>query len=306
MTSSNREQIEIAFAKGSELMEWGDYLEALDRFLQVYEINPAHEENLENLTYCFYCSGNEAQLVKFATRLTDLNTGNPHGEYYLGRFYHEKGRNEDALKHLLKATKISPNDAEILTLVGRCYMHLNDFDKSLEYHNHALEKDNTNAMAYYNRAKLKYEQAQLSDAITDLELAVQHSKDKSKARKFLVHCYTLAGDCNRAIKLANDLLSDEPNDMTTLVNRAMAYACNDNMSDFEKDMQRSIQIATENIRNNKNQVKSLFWRTFSLVSLNKSEEAKKYLHQLQQLDAVQAKILTQCIKQQLDIDLLQT
>ena len=304
MTSNKREQINVAFTKGNELMEWGDYLEALDRFLQVYEIDQSHEENLENLTYCYYCSGNESQLVKFASRLSSLRTGNPHGEYYLGRFFHEKGRNEDAIPHLLKAIEFSPNDAEMLTLVGRCYMYLNEFEKSLEYHNRAIETDATCAMAYYNRAKLHYEQSQLTDAITDLNFAVRYSRDKSQARKFLVHVYTVAGDNAKAIELANELLKDNSRDLTTLVNRAIVHACNDNMQAFEDDNQQCIQIATENIKNKRNLLKSHMWRAFALANLKKIEEATNDIRKVHQLDSNQARLLNERIKRQLDMDFL--
>lgn len=304
MTLNKREKIEEAFARGSELMEWGDYLEALDRFLHVYEIDKNHEENLENLTYCYYCAGNESQLVKFATCLTDLKSGNSHGEYYMGKYYHDKGRNHEALQHLLKALEISAGDSETLTLVGRCYMYLNDFNKSLEYHNRAIENDTDNAIAYYNRAKLRNEESRFKEVVADLELAVRHGKHKPRFRKFLVYAYTMVGECNKAIEIATKLLSDYPADLATLVNRAVAYACNDNMQAFEQDNQRCIDVASENIRNNRVLVKSYFWRAFAFANLREMEKAKRDISTLSQLDANQARIVNERIQRQLDNDFL--
>lgn len=74
--------------------------------------------------------------------------------YYLAQHYDYIGRNEEALEYLKKALDHTPTLIELLTLKGKIYKHIGEFDKASEQVNEAQRLDT--ADRYLNSKCAKY------------------------------------------------------------------------------------------------------------------------------------------------------
>lgn len=81
--------------------------------------------------------------------------------------------NPDKCKDALdKALKIDPNNKQAIQKLAELYLILQDYDKTYETVNKALEADNFNPIAYYIRGFALLEQADTLGAIDALKMAV--------------------------------------------------------------------------------------------------------------------------------------
>jgi len=112
----------------------------------------------------------EQQALEYLAKLPDTDPAIPGSSYYLlGEMYFTLGRNDDAARALLTASKLSPNDAQIAAYLGMMQLasgQISAGEQSLEA---ALTLDAANPLALIGMGGIRYRQGQWQDAIQYLE-----------------------------------------------------------------------------------------------------------------------------------------
>jgi len=112
----------------------------------------------------------EQQALEYLAKLPDTDPASPGSSYYLlGEMYFTLGRNDDAARALLMASKLSPNDAQITAYLGMMQLasgQISAGEQSLEA---ALTLDAANPLALVGMGGIRYRQGQWHDAIQYLE-----------------------------------------------------------------------------------------------------------------------------------------
>jgi tetratricopeptide (TPR) repeat protein len=112
----------------------------------------------------------EQQALEYLGKLPDTDVASPGSSYYLlGEMYFTLGRNDDAARALLTASKLSPNDAQIVAYLGMMQLasgQISAGEQSLEA---ALTLDAANPLALVGMGGIRYRQGQWQDAIQYLE-----------------------------------------------------------------------------------------------------------------------------------------
>lgn len=91
------------------------------------------------------------------------------------RFY-LKGNFKRAIECFLKVLEKEPDNSKALFYLSIAYMDLNKYDEAIEIIDHLIKIEPNNALAYKNRALIKYSQNKEKEAMSDYKLFVKLSQ----------------------------------------------------------------------------------------------------------------------------------
>lgn len=124
------------------------------------------------------------------------------------------GEYEEAVKELLHAKQMDPLNVKILNLLGWAYINMEQYDKASLTIQDALKLDESNGMAKANMAYLKYKKGDYAEAIKNLSIITENSKNKQAvlyALFYLGLIYYEREMYNDAIELLNKAITQGPN-----------------------------------------------------------------------------------------------
>lgn len=141
------------------------------------DFEKAYEVNMK----CYKFNPNE---------LTPLNN--------LGNICSALGRNEEALKYLIRATEIAPEFEPPYINIGFIYQSQNNHQKAIEYFNKTLELNPNEPYAYSNRSFSYLKLGHLKSAMKDIEKSIQLNSDNAYAFKNRALIYLEMKDTKKA------------------------------------------------------------------------------------------------------------
>ncbi len=98
--------------------------EALDDWLQLYQVNPKNAEYQYNIAVCYLNSNiNKSKAIPYLENVVKLPNHNPNAEFLLGRAYQYANRFSDAIEYFQKFKSIGKGSAENLKLVDLEIQH---------------------------------------------------------------------------------------------------------------------------------------------------------------------------------------
>jgi tetratricopeptide (TPR) repeat protein len=116
----------------------------------------------------------------------------------LGSICSTLGRDEEALKYLLRANKIAPGYEPPYTNIGYIYQSQNNHQKAIEYFNKTLELNPNEPYAYSNRSFSYLKLGNLKSAMKDIEKSIQLNSDNAYAFKNRALIYLEMKDVKKA------------------------------------------------------------------------------------------------------------
>jgi len=115
---------------------------------------------------------NEQEALEYLAKLPNIDPASPGNSHYvLGEMYFTLGRNNDARRVLLTASKLSPNDAQIVAYLGMMQLASGEMSAGEQSLHSALILDATNPLALIGMGGIRYRQERWQDAIEYLEKA---------------------------------------------------------------------------------------------------------------------------------------
>ena len=126
----------------------------------------------------------------------------------------EKGKMEDAHKHLAKALELCPNYAEALTLQAVLALNQRDSQSAVADLDKALQADGNYAMAYLVMGSALNMQGKFDDAITQYHIALAEAPGSPPLRLNLGLAYYKKQDFAAAAAEFASLHQEQPGDIT--------------------------------------------------------------------------------------------
>ena len=174
-------------ASAAASYEAKDYKKAI----QLYsEIQPQTENTLLGIAASYQALNDYDNAVVYYKKAEAVNPKNAEIPYYIGYLYSEQQKWNDAETYLKKAVEMNPeSDAKkLLSYVsqngtlgvlnsGIDLFEKQDYKAALKIFNDVIQKESTNAYAYYYRGMIYDEQKQTKDAISDYLKVLKYSKD---------------------------------------------------------------------------------------------------------------------------------
>jgi len=201
---------------------------------------------------------------------------------------HNAGNTDKSENYILKAVKLSPNDAKANLTAGRIFMQKQEFETALPYIQKAVELEPSNTKSIRNLAQIYYDLAlldssryteQLEKSIQTYEIAINKETDnKVKADLYfnLGILYTKADNLEEAEYNFMNALDENPDDIEAVMGMAQVFENAEKWRKAEKFYRELIAVDPDNPDH---------YRGMSRVLLQQGEpdESLRYLEKAKRL-----------------------
>lgn len=162
---------------GNVNYEKGDYLNALNCYLKVFEINPDDATTWQNTEVVLNKYDSIDKKILICEKLLQIDPDRFNINYMLGNLYGKhKGALVEAITYLSKAYRIKPGSYEVCKDLGVAYGLSGDLSASIKWFNRALKLNPDDADLYINMGITYYN-------LGDIEKAGQFIKKGEEMKK---------------------------------------------------------------------------------------------------------------------------
>lgn len=217
-----KDDISTKLAKASECYENKDYKKAIQEYLTVV---PETESSMLGVAASYQALNDFNSAIEYYKKAERLNPKNAQIPYYIGYLYSEQKNWTLAESYLNKAVQLdSQSEAKnLLSYVtqngslsilneGIDLFEKNNYEQALSKFNNVLQKEATNAYAYYYRAMIYDAQKQQKLAIADYLNVLKYSKDFPIANYLLAVDYDSLENYKEAYKYFETFVSSYTTD----------------------------------------------------------------------------------------------
>ena len=192
---------------------------------------------------------------------------------------HYAGNTDKSENYILKAIKLSPNDAKANLTAGQIFMQKQEFETALPYMQKAVELEPSNTKSIRNLAQIYYDMGQLEKSIQTYEVAIDKETDREvKADLYfnLGILYNKVGNLEEAEYNFTNALDENPDDVEAVMGMAQVFENAEKWRKAEKFYRELIAIDPDNPDH---------YRGMSRVLLQQGEpdESLRYLEKAKRL-----------------------
>lgn len=161
-----------------------------------------------------------------------MNSKNQHNAYEMlrGTLYLNEGEIDKALRSYRATLRKSPENLEALYGVGVILQKKQKFQEAKNYLEKALQIDDNNCYIWNNYGIVCANLKEYEDAIEAFKKSYKLNPTFKAPRQNLAEVYIHTGQFERGIEIYMDLISQNPQDVETLLGIAELYAA---IEDFE-------------------------------------------------------------------------
>lgn len=167
----------LAYAYLTEILvdrgNYDDLQEAIPLSQRARELAPNALETHRARGYVLYATGNYPEAIQEYKAALAINDKIWDLHYSLGVAYRLNGDFDLAQQEMLVAIALNPENPDIPTDLSRAYAAQGQFGKAVQFAEQALKVDPSNPRLHGNLGFLYYKNNQLSEALTELTLAVR-------------------------------------------------------------------------------------------------------------------------------------
>ncbi len=178
LPTPKRSEIPRLFAKAAHLQQAGKLREAESLYRQILQVQPEHQETLQNLGGLLCLLGAPAAGEVFLTQLVDLQPDAVLAHYNLGIAQEARQKFSAAEASYRKALSLDPNFAEAHNNLGSVLIHQGQFREAERCFRQAVALDPQLSDVYYNLGSVLVEIGQQEnriDAFQEAEIQLRHA-----------------------------------------------------------------------------------------------------------------------------------
>jgi len=219
---------QAAFHAGVKAYQTGQFVEAIQSFTQAINIDPQMAPAYGNRCLAELQSGKYAQAVDDCTHALTLNPSNTDSHLNRGLAYYRLSQSQAALGDFSQALEQSPDDYRAYYNRGLARFDLQDYAGAIADYNHSLEHspslpDARMADIYNDRAVAYLALEQPSQALTDLNQAIQLNQQNSRAYFNRACCHHKLGNWTASLQDYDRILASSPDYPQAYFNRAVLH-----------------------------------------------------------------------------------
>ena len=132
-------QYQSLIKRADKLYQNEDIEDALELYLQAYDIKPNSLDLLNKLGQSFCCVEDFDEAIKYFKEAIAIRSNSIESYFNLGVTYDLIERFQDAIEAYSKAAELDPKDADILFNIGADYDFLGKPDDAIQYYEKALK-----------------------------------------------------------------------------------------------------------------------------------------------------------------------
>lgn len=237
----------LSFLRGRIAFGRGDYAAAQTEFQNFLATSPDDAHGQAMLGAANFRQTNYGQAEMWLTRAARANVGGDAIRRLLGETKLRLHKPGEALEALRAAQSAGQADAFVLAMIGRAEIGVGNTEAAIEAFEQSLEEDPDNAMTSIALAASYIQAGRIKDG-TDLLDSLpagqtgQHFKDT-----LLVSAYLRSGESDRAIREAQRVLDDNPDDPLAWALAGLTWQTLGDLAQARTHFERVIQLDANNV-----------------------------------------------------------
>jgi uncharacterized protein (TIGR02466 family) len=140
-----------------------EFDKALSAYQKAIELQPGFYEAYGNKGAVYLLQGDFDQAILFFQKSLNIQD-HARGHFNLGNAYRNQGHLEKAIQSYLRAIEMSPNDAEVCSVLGDALWHQGKVPEANQYLRQAVVLDPENPIANYNLATFLHDNKKFHEA----------------------------------------------------------------------------------------------------------------------------------------------
>ena len=234
--------------KGHEYYAQKDYEKARVEFKNVLQINPNNVEAMYAMGKVYEKTQKWKQAGQhFLKVVQDLDPNHVDAIRDLGLIYMLAGQFDKSEELAVKAVKLAPKNASVLTFNGSLALRKNDFSAAEKLAKQALEIKPWDPDAVLVLASVYAKKSKEVDAVQLIKAAIVHNKEHIGLKSELIKYYIAKEKSDKAIALIDELIQLRPDDFNLRKQLASYYAKLKKHDAAEKVLRTAIHDLPENV-----------------------------------------------------------
>ncbi len=191
--------------KGYCLYDKGDYLAAIEQFIEFGEVIEDKSIAYELIAECYIKLSMLPDAIVYLLDALELSPRNSNICYQLATCYYDMGNSEEAIKYLDNTLALDPSDTEALTLLGEVYYNSEQWEEARVALEKAvaLDRDNKDLLRLIGNVKLQL--GLFDEAIAHYEHGLTIDEYDVKLTFKRILAYYNKGDLQKAAELLQEL-----------------------------------------------------------------------------------------------------
>ena len=224
------EQPEVRLSLAGVYRSTGRNSAAIEEVNRVLAEQPDNDNAHRLLGELLASSGRQQQALEELRRAVSLRPQYWRHQQALGLFLYQNGRIREAVDVFTRLTELKPNDATPVYQLGAMYLALGDRARARQNFERSLQLQ-PNASSFTNLGTIAYVEGRYADAVHAYEEAISVAPSVALYRRNLGDAYQKLNRMDdaraayqKAIDLAEEALTVNPSDSTTISQLAVYYA----------------------------------------------------------------------------------
>lgn len=208
---------------GKIYQEQGRIDEAQDQYQKAIDLDPRYGTALVNMGTIYLAKGEvDAAIAKYKEAIK-INSKNSTAHYRLGEAYVTQGKYNDAIKSLQTALYQDQNSAPVHDILGEAYEKQGNEAAAINEYRKAIGIKPEYTPSYLKLADVFEYRGDDEFAIAELRSAVDVNPDFTEGKLKIADISTKIGKETQAIKMYQDILQSDPNNVEALKGISTAY-----------------------------------------------------------------------------------
>lgn len=207
----DEDRSDARYLRGKVCLEQGNVDQALSDYDQAIIINPSDYDMYIRIYQDLEERGYPSQAQGYIARALDRD--GKKSNYQLGLLSYYMGNYEDA-RNYLEIARESKDSEELVTVLGKTYEALGDYNYAISLYEAFLDKNSNSATVYNKLGAVKLELGDYQGALMafDSGIATGDTTYKQSMMFNEIVCYEYLGDFNKALVQMEEYLKLYPND----------------------------------------------------------------------------------------------
>lgn len=263
---------------GVALSESGKYAEAIPHYYRALALDAYYADPYSNLAVAYSMQDQVDKAIEALRNAIHIFPEYPEAYNNLGTLLLQKGNREEAEEALLAAVKLRPYYGKAYYNLARLYEERGNDNKAWEYLKAAVEGDLDVPEIYFRFGQMSMKIQKYDHAVRAFEWVINHGEAQDQVWFNLANSYYMQGQQDKARDIYQRLANNNPLDARYTYNLAEAHYA-------KKEYEMALALF-KRVTELPQPIAQSFFRVAScLEQLNRYDDAKNFLLQLQQVKA---------------------
>ncbi|MDX2507682.1 MAG: PEP-CTERM system TPR-repeat protein PrsT [Gammaproteobacteria bacterium] len=238
----NGKDPEANYLSGLLAFSQGDYHRAEDHMRTLLAIAPGNSRSQLLMGKIKYALKDFDQAAHHLSAYLNTKPGDIAARKLLTSTYIILNQPEQARLTLQTALTADPDDAETLTLLSQIEFNKGDMNAGIQALNKAIKSRPDNITLHKQLAKAYIATGETDQALKEIKTFQALSRNTEESQRLTISAYLTAGKVNLAIKVANAMLKDKPQDPDIIALNGTLHAANDNKQQARLYFNKALQL----------------------------------------------------------------